>query len=165
MPVSLGLGLPQMKQYDIGRDVAAVARAAEETGYESLWVFERILFPEPATQGLYGVPGLPWPDQYRSVADPLITLALAAGATGRARLGTSVLVAPLHMPFQLARSLARSTPRAADGWWRASGRAGPWTSTPPPRSPPSRSAARFWTSCSTCARPSGARIRSRTRAS
>ncbi|MFE7469039.1 LLM class F420-dependent oxidoreductase [Streptomyces sp. NPDC057499] len=106
MPVSLGLGLPQMKQYDLGSDVAAVARAAEDIGYESLWVFERILFPEPATQGLYNVPGLPWPDQYRGVADPLITLALAAGATGRARLGTSVLVAPLHVPFQLARSLA-----------------------------------------------------------
>ncbi|MFJ9683294.1 TIGR03619 family F420-dependent LLM class oxidoreductase [Streptomyces sp. NPDC101194] len=106
MTVSLGLGLPQMKQYDIGRDVATVARAAEEAGYASLWVFERVLFPEPATQGLYGVPGLPWPDQYRSVADPLITLALAAAATDRARLGTSVLVAPLHVPFQLARSLA-----------------------------------------------------------
>lgn len=78
MPVSLGLGLPQMKQYDIGRDVATVARAAEDAGYESLWVFERVLFPEPATQGLYGVPGLPWPDEYRSVADPLVTLALAA---------------------------------------------------------------------------------------
>ncbi|MER5361510.1 TIGR03619 family F420-dependent LLM class oxidoreductase [Streptomyces sp. NPDC002785] len=106
MTISLGLGLPQMKQYDIGRDVATVARAAEEAGYASLWVFERVLFPEPATQGLYGVPGLPWPDQYRSVADPLVTLALAAAATGRARLGTSVLVAPLHVPFQLARSLA-----------------------------------------------------------
>ncbi|MFD1271956.1 TIGR03619 family F420-dependent LLM class oxidoreductase [Streptomyces kaempferi] len=95
-----------MKQYDIGRDVPAVARAAEETGYESLWVFERVLFPEPATQGLYGIPGLPWPDTYRSVADPLVTLTLAAASTGRARLGTSVLVAPLHVPFQLARSLA-----------------------------------------------------------
>ncbi|MFF9321176.1 LLM class F420-dependent oxidoreductase [Streptomyces sp. NPDC014735] len=106
MPIPLGLGLPQMKQYDIGRDVATVARAAEEAGYESLWVFERILFPEPATQGLYGVPGLPWPDQYRGVADPLVTLTLAAAATERPRLGTSVLVAPLHVPFQLARSLA-----------------------------------------------------------
>ncbi|MCX4552292.1 LLM class F420-dependent oxidoreductase [Streptomyces sp. NBC_01267] len=106
MAIPLGLGLPQMKQYAIGRDVPAVARAAEETGYESLWVFERILFPEPATQGLYGIPGLPWPDHYRSVADPLVTLTLAAAATGRARLGTSVLVAPLHVPFQLARSLA-----------------------------------------------------------
>ncbi|MEV6162715.1 LLM class F420-dependent oxidoreductase [Streptomyces sp. NPDC052052] len=106
MTISLGLGLPQMKQYDLSRDVAAVARAAEETGYTSLWVFERILFPEPATQGLYGVPGLPWPDGYRSVADPLVTLTLAAAATDRARLGTSVLVAPLHVPFQLARALA-----------------------------------------------------------
>ncbi|WP_372351880.1 LLM class F420-dependent oxidoreductase [Streptomyces sp. KL116D] len=106
MTTRLGLSLPQMKHYDIGRDVAEVARTAEDIGYESLWVFERILFPEPATQGLYGIPGLPWPDQYRSVADPLITLALAASATSRARLGTSVLVAPLHIPFQLARSLA-----------------------------------------------------------
>ncbi|MBL1089507.1 MULTISPECIES: LLM class F420-dependent oxidoreductase [Streptomyces] len=106
MAVRLGLSLPQMRQYAIGRDVPDVARAAEETGYQSLWVFERVLFPEPATQGLYGIPGLPWPDQYRSVADPLVTLALAAGATRRARLGTSVLVAPLHVPFQLARQLA-----------------------------------------------------------
>ncbi|WP_206307059.1 TIGR03619 family F420-dependent LLM class oxidoreductase [Streptomyces sp. F001] len=43
---------------------------------------------------------------YRSVADPLVTLTLAAAVTERARLGTSVLVAPLHLPFQLARSLA-----------------------------------------------------------
>lgn len=106
MTIRLGLGLPQMKQYDIGRDVPMVARAAEEIGYESLWVLERVLFPEPATQGLYGIPGLPWPDIYRSVADPLVTLTLAAASTGRARLGTSVLVAPLHIPFQLARSLA-----------------------------------------------------------
>ncbi|QNS07383.1 LLM class F420-dependent oxidoreductase [Streptomyces xanthii] len=106
MTTRLGLSLPQMKQYSIGRDIPEVARAAEATGYESLWVFERILFPEPATQGLYGIPGLPWPDQYRSVADPLVSLTLAASATSRARLGTSVLVAPLHVPFQLARSLA-----------------------------------------------------------
>ncbi|MFI9024784.1 LLM class F420-dependent oxidoreductase [Streptomyces sp. NPDC053560] len=106
MTVRLGLSLPQMRQYDLGRDVPDVARAAEQTGYESLWVFERVLFPEPASQGLYGIPGLPWPDQYRSVADPLVTLTLAAAATERARLGTSVLIAPLHVPFQLARSLA-----------------------------------------------------------
>ncbi|MBA4862096.1 LLM class F420-dependent oxidoreductase [Streptomyces sp. PSKA54] len=106
MAIPLGLALPQLKQYDLGRDVPAVAKAAEDIGYESLWVFERILFPEPATQGLYGIPGLAWPDEYRSVADPLVTLTLAAAVTERARLGTSVLVAPLHVPFQLARSLA-----------------------------------------------------------
>jgi probable F420-dependent oxidoreductase len=106
MTIKLGLGLPQLKQYDISRDVATVARAAEDIGYDSLWVFEVLLYPTPMTQGFHGVPGLPWPDCFRSVADPLVTLALAAGATERARIGTGVLVAPLHLPFQLARSLA-----------------------------------------------------------
>ncbi|MFI1765622.1 LLM class F420-dependent oxidoreductase [Streptomyces sp. NPDC020800] len=106
MATRLGLSLPQMRQYSIGKDVPDVARAAEQIGYDSLWVFERALFPEPATQGLYGMEGVPWPDQYRSVADPLITLTLAAAATERARLGSSVLIAPLHQPFQLAKALA-----------------------------------------------------------
>ncbi|MFF7750630.1 LLM class F420-dependent oxidoreductase [Streptomyces sp. NPDC007971] len=106
MATRLGLSLPQMRQYSIGKDVPDVARAAEQIGYDSLWVFERPLFPEPATQGLYGMEGVPWPDQYRSVADPLITLTLAAAATERARLGSSVLIAPLHQPFQLAKALA-----------------------------------------------------------
>ncbi|ANH95261.1 LLM class F420-dependent oxidoreductase [Streptomyces sp. SAT1] len=106
MATRLGLGLPQNRQYDLGRDVPDVARAAEEIGYDSLWVYERALFPEPATQGLYGIEGLPWPDAYRHVAEPLVTLTLAAAATERVDLGTSVLVAPLHVPFQLARSLA-----------------------------------------------------------
>ncbi|WP_333761732.1 LLM class F420-dependent oxidoreductase [Streptomyces sp. IBSBF 2390] len=106
MATRLGLGLPQMRQYSIGDDVPRVARAAEEIGYDSLWVFERALFPEPATQGLYGIEGLPWPDRYRAVADPLVTLTLAAAATRRVELGSSVLVAPLHLPFQLAKALA-----------------------------------------------------------
>ncbi|KUN01958.1 LLM class F420-dependent oxidoreductase [Streptomyces yokosukanensis] len=106
MAIRLGLSLPQMRQYSLGTDVPDVARAAEEIGYDSLWVFERALFPEPATQGLYGMAGVPWPDRYRDVADPLVTLALAAAATERAELGSSVLVAPLHMPFQLAKALA-----------------------------------------------------------
>ncbi|MGW0835165.1 LLM class F420-dependent oxidoreductase [Streptomyces prunicolor] len=106
MTTSLGLGLPQLRWYDLGRDVPDVARAAERIGYESLWVSERALFPEPAAQGLYGMEGVPWPDHYRSMAEPLVVLTLAAAATERARLGTSVLVAPLHVPFQLAKSLA-----------------------------------------------------------
>ncbi|MFF4862556.1 LLM class F420-dependent oxidoreductase [Streptomyces sp. NPDC001231] len=106
MATRLGIGLPQNRQYDLGRDVPDVARSVERIGYDSVWVYERALFPEPATQGLYGIEGVPWPDSYRHVADPLVTLTLAAAATERVRLGSSVLVAPLHVPFQLARSLA-----------------------------------------------------------
>ncbi|MFG2556460.1 LLM class F420-dependent oxidoreductase [Streptomyces sp. NPDC048581] len=106
MAIRLGLSLPQAQQYDIGRDVPDVARTAEQIGYESLWVYERALFPEPQTQGLYGIEGLEWPEMYRGVPDPLVTLTLAVSATERARLGTSILVAPLHNPFQLAKALA-----------------------------------------------------------
>jgi probable F420-dependent oxidoreductase len=105
MAIRLGLSLPQARQYDIGKDVPDVARAAEQMGYEGLWVYERALFPEPATQGLYGIQGLTWPEAYRGVPEPLVTLTLAVTATERVRLGTSVLVAPLHGPFQLARAL------------------------------------------------------------
>lgn len=106
MAIRLGLGLPQTKQYHLDRDVAHVAKAAEDIGYESLWVFEVIMFPTPMTQGFHGRPGLPWPDYFRSAADPLVVLALGAAASERARLGTSVLLAPLHLPFPLARTLA-----------------------------------------------------------
>ncbi|MEY9876759.1 putative F420-dependent oxidoreductase [Streptacidiphilus sp. MAP12-33] len=106
MTLRLGLSLPQFRQYAPGRDVVSVARAAEEIGFDSLWVFERLLVPENPVQGLYGVPGLPWPEFYRSVAEPLMTLATAGAVTERVRLGSSVLVAPLHVPFQLAKQLA-----------------------------------------------------------
>lgn len=68
------MGLPQNRQYHLGKDVPDVARAAEGIGYDSVWVYERALFPEPRTQPLYGVPGLPRPDAYRGVAEPLVTL-------------------------------------------------------------------------------------------
>ncbi|OXM45670.1 LLM class F420-dependent oxidoreductase [Amycolatopsis alba] len=125
MTTALGLGLPQNHQYDIGKDVPEVARAAEHIGYQSLWAYERALFPEPATQGLFDIPGMPWPDGYRSVAEPLVTLSLAASATERVRLGTSVLVAPLHGPFQLARALA--TLDAASGGRVVAGLGSGWS--------------------------------------
>ncbi len=114
MTIRLGITLPQMKQFDIGSDIPAIARAAEDIGYESVWVFERVLFPTPTRQGLYGIEGLPWPDEYRSIAEPLVSLTLAAAATDRIQLGTSVLVAPLHVPFELARALA-TLDRASGG--------------------------------------------------
>ncbi|MER6737104.1 TIGR03619 family F420-dependent LLM class oxidoreductase [Streptomyces puniciscabiei] len=46
------------------------------------------------------------PAGFRPCASRLATLTLAAAATERAELGSSVLVAPLHLPFQLAKALA-----------------------------------------------------------
>lgn len=103
-----------MAQYDPRRDVVDLARVAEASGYDSVWVFERTLFPDAPRDGLYGIDAMPWPDQYRSCVDPLVTLTLAAAVTERVRLGSSVLVAGLHAPFALARGLA-SLDAASDG--------------------------------------------------
>jgi probable F420-dependent oxidoreductase len=106
MTLKLGLGLPQMREYNIGKDIPLVAKAAEDTGYHSVYVYERTLFPVDQTggHGLYNVPGLAWPAHYQDVAEPIVSLTLAAAATERVRLGTSVLVAGYHSPFELSRA-------------------------------------------------------------
>jgi alkanesulfonate monooxygenase SsuD/methylene tetrahydromethanopterin reductase-like flavin-dependent oxidoreductase (luciferase family) len=87
MSIRLGLQLPVQKTYTIGRDVPEVARAAEQIGYDSLWVAERVLVPESPVDGMLGIPGLPWPDLYRGNGDPLVVLGLAAAATERVMRG------------------------------------------------------------------------------
>jgi alkanesulfonate monooxygenase SsuD/methylene tetrahydromethanopterin reductase-like flavin-dependent oxidoreductase (luciferase family) len=83
MALKLGLSLPQMREYNIGRDIPLVAKAAEDTGYHSVYVFERTLFPldQAGEHGLYEVPDLAWPAHYRGVADPIVSLTLAAAVT------------------------------------------------------------------------------------
>lgn len=102
----IGFGLPAHAGADLSRDVTAMAVAAEAAGTASLWVYERVLWPHTPSTGMYGIPGLPWDPTYRSTADPLTLLALAAAVTDRVRLGTSVLIAPLRPPLHLARALA-----------------------------------------------------------
>jgi probable F420-dependent oxidoreductase len=104
--MKFGLMLPQTPQFDLRQDVASIAGAAEAAGYSSLWSYERTLFPLVPKDGLYGIPGLPWAESYRSTADPLTVLTLAAAATSTVRLGTCVLVAGLHQSYRLARTFA-----------------------------------------------------------
>ncbi len=101
--MKLGLRLPQRTGVDLRRDIAQVARTAEEMGYASLWTYERVLFPESPAEDYFGSP---WPETQRQAADPLAVLTAAAMVTSRTRLGTGVLVAAAHAPFQLAKSLA-----------------------------------------------------------
>ena len=101
-----GIGLPQRKGYTLRDDVIRVATGAEQAGFTSLWVYERLLFPTEPRNGLYGIDGLPWIDAYQQAADSLTVLTAAAAVTERIKLGTCVLVAPLHQPLPLAKALA-----------------------------------------------------------
>ncbi len=101
----LGLALPQFGPFADPALIPLVAAEAEALGFESLWAGERVhaptapLTPYPSADGRM-------PELFRRGLDPLLVLTAAATATGRARLGTSTLNAPLHPPIQLARQLA-----------------------------------------------------------
>jgi probable F420-dependent oxidoreductase len=85
--------------------VATVARHAEELGYASAWVFQRLLYPVAPRNEYYGSPGA-WPEAFRSALDPIVALAWAAAHTRTVRLGVSVLIMPFYQPIVLAKQLA-----------------------------------------------------------
>lgn len=81
-------------------NMAAVARHAENCGFESFYVPEHIvLYPGAKTGTVEFPPSL-------AVADPLECLSFAAAATERILLGTAVLLLPYHHPVVLAKRLA-----------------------------------------------------------
>lgn len=84
-----------------------LARAAEARGFESIWFAEHSHIPEsPATPGPPepGQPGLP--REYYAVADPFVSLAMAAAATERLRVATGICLVPQRDVFQTAKEVA-----------------------------------------------------------
>src|SRR2546428_783212 len=80
--------------------IIAVARHAEQCGFESLYFPEHIALYPGATVGPVTIPAS------TPVADPLECLAFVAAATERIVLGTGVLLLPYHQPVVLAKRLA-----------------------------------------------------------
>lgn len=99
----LGLALPQYGRFARPEAITEVARAAEELGFTSLWVGDRILTPVSPQDEYPGGGGMP--EEFRTFLDPLTVLTVAATATRRARLGTSTLNVLWHSPILLARTL------------------------------------------------------------
>jgi probable F420-dependent oxidoreductase len=105
--MQLGLCLPQLGPTAEGAKVAEVARRAEELGFDSLWVGDRLLTPE-SPQDLYpvgGTPEVPYPPEFTAALDPIVTLTAAAAVTSRVRLSFSTLIPTWHNALLLARSL------------------------------------------------------------
>lgn len=102
----LGFSLPIAGAWASPGNVAHVARRAEETGYASVWTFQRLLYAtEPANHYPPAGPG-PWPTAFRRVLDSVVSLTTAALATNGVRIGAAVLVAPYVSPLVLAKQLA-----------------------------------------------------------
>jgi probable F420-dependent oxidoreductase len=111
----LGVSLAQAGRCADPASIRSAAMAAEQVGYSSLWVSDRLpaaaaRWTSQAADGLAGREPGPGADdgppaEIAAALDPLSVLTYAAAVTTRVRLGTSVLVAPWYRPALLARSL------------------------------------------------------------
>lgn len=101
-----GFGLPNIGPLGSADSVRKVAVRAEELGYESLWVIERLLWPVKPKTPYPVTPDGSFPELYRHVLDPLETLTFAAAHTSKIALGTSVLDIPYYNPVMLARHVS-----------------------------------------------------------
>ncbi len=104
--MEVGISLPQLGPQATPENLIKVARRAEELGYDSVWVLERLLWPLAPKEPYPAAPDGKLPETYQSVLDPIETLTFVAAHTARVQLGTSVLVLPYHSPIQLARRIA-----------------------------------------------------------
>ena len=101
--MDLGIALPQWGKHASPEAIVQVAQAAERLGYASVWVQERLLRPLQPRTPYGGIPGMPIPEPYRTVYDPIETLTYVAAKTERIKLGTSVIDALFHVPVVLGR--------------------------------------------------------------
>ncbi len=90
-----------------GSSLAAIARKAEELGFESLWIPEHILLPVTyKSRYPYSTSGrMPAPPE-TPLHDPMLALAYVAGVTSKIRLATGIFVVPLRNPFATAKAVA-----------------------------------------------------------
>lgn len=89
-----GVAIPLGPRFIGPEALRAVARAAEDLGYDSLWASDHVIIPEGSTY---------FPEQF---AEPLAVLAYLAAETSHITLGTSVLVMPYRDPVFTAKFLA-----------------------------------------------------------
>lgn len=96
----LGFGVPVSGVWATPGNQVRLVQRAETLGYRTAWTFQRLLAPaerEPDPRSGMEV--------YRSVLDPVVSLAHLAGRTDRIRLGVAVLNMPFASPALLAKQL------------------------------------------------------------
>jgi probable F420-dependent oxidoreductase len=94
------LGLFALNQQADARAVLGrIAPLAESLGYESIWMGEHVVVPDPWVEPSPMQPSDP-------ILDPLVALAFAASITERMRLATGIVILPQRNPLVLAKQLA-----------------------------------------------------------
>ena len=105
--MKIGVNLPNFGSTASRVPLAALARRAEEAGFDSVWVSDHIVMPPVVTSPYPFSPDgrFPWPPD-EPWYDPVIAMSFAAAATSRVEIGVGVLIAPLRQPVLLAKQIA-----------------------------------------------------------
>ena len=104
--LKVGVTLPQLGKQATRENLIQFASKAEESGFDSVWVLERLLWPiKPRTPYVATADGS-LPLDYQNVTDPLETLSFVAAHTQKISLGTSVIDMLFHNPVMLGRRFA-----------------------------------------------------------
>jgi probable F420-dependent oxidoreductase len=90
-----GIWLPNCRHLATPETIRGAAVRAETLGYDSVWVSDHVVVPR-ANVANFGT----------TIFDPLITLAVVAGATSRVRLGTTVLIVPYRQAVVTAKMVS-----------------------------------------------------------
>ena len=87
-------------------DVGAMARRAEELGFESFWCAEHPFIPVHTTSRFPGTADGVIPEAYSHFIDPFVALARASGTTSRIKLATGIVLVPERHPLMLAKEVS-----------------------------------------------------------
>ena len=101
-----GILLPQTGESATRENILFIAKEAEKGGLDSLWAFERLLWPVRPKTLYVATPDGSLPVQYQNVLDPLEILTYVAGYTNQISLGTCLIDMLFHNPVVLARRFA-----------------------------------------------------------
>jgi probable F420-dependent oxidoreductase len=104
--MKIGITLPQVGQQATRENAIQMANLAEKEEFNSLWVFERLLWPLNPQSPYPGSPDGSLPVESQIVLDPLETLTYIAANTNKIMLGTSVIDMLFHNPIILAKRFA-----------------------------------------------------------
>jgi len=87
-------------------DPGAMARKAEELGFESFFCAEHPCLPVHSTSRFAGSSDGVIPETYAHFVDPFVALARASGTTSRIKLATGIVLVPERHPILLAKEVA-----------------------------------------------------------
>ena len=89
---------------DYGINIAELAKALEDRGFDSLYLPEHTHIPASRKSPFPG--GGELPKRYSHTHDPFVALSFAAAATKKLKLGTGILLVPQHEPIVTAKAIA-----------------------------------------------------------